>query len=396
MFGNKSKVPFLFRKRIYTMTPDELGECLKGLKLTLPKEGLTDEFLMEIYERTTKVSSRFKEFGYGMRDLSVDGTHWVDDLNSINYQIKRPTIICLPGNGSTTSEQSNGFCKIIERMLGLNHEQNTEHSSYDMVDIIGAHYGIDRRRDTVGDINDYETEDFVDRFLMPLCVKNGKPLSTEEVCKNMSLITFCSHCYGAVAVDKIINELTKKLVTLGFSKKDIKLIKSHFCHISYSPHIDTYAVPTIRIESMSDSFRQGLAEKYKNTYGKDLNGVAIRYDRDGMYMGQPSKDPESCEILHILSSRLINLEENRDKPIDEHAIEYLGRGDNWKIDERSRNAKNADLMSIMMAYAISWSVSKSIKSHKLQKPQKRRNLDKSLAQELKEIKETYSDKELEM
>lgn len=398
----EGKILFSLRKKVYSMTEEELDRYLKKLNLTRPKNGLSEDFLMEIYNKIrneTKITSkRCKPFGYGMRDLSVEKNHWVDDLRSTNFKITRPVIFCFPGNGGITSEKANGFCKLIERVLGLNHEVNPKHSSYEVLDIIGCHYGTDKKTDTAGTINDEECEEFVSRFLMPLCVENGKTLSLEQICKNMSMVTFCTHCYGAVAVDKIINQLSKNLVSLGLSQKDINNIKSHLCQISYSALIDSAVVPTVRIESMTDSFHHGLAEKFKKVYGHNLNGVEIKYDKAGMFRGEPCKDPNSCEMLHIFTSKLLNLEDNRDmsKLIDEHTIDYLGREDNWTITEKSRNAKNADLVSMMMAYAISWAVAKSLKAHSLNKSQKRTNLNKGLAQDLMEIKETYSDSELIM
>jgi len=400
------KVVVFLRKKINKISNEELDEYLKKLDLILPEDGITDEFLKKIYSRISSNANiskpdikRHKELGYGLRDLSIKDHHWRDDLKNSNFKIKRPIIICLPGNGSITSKKANGFCKTIERMLGLNHEAEPKVSSYDLIDILGVHYGTDNEKQTAGTINEKESEDFVNRFILPLCVDDkGNALNLEKVCANISLITFCSHCYGATALDIIMTTFTNKLTSLGFTKEDIKTIKSYMCQITYSPYTNSSPVPTIRIDSMTDSFHKEYAEQYAEIYGSHLDGVSIQYDKSGMFRNSPSKFPNSYEILHILSSRLLNLEDNRDmsKLIDEHTIEYLSREENWQITEKSRNAKNADLVSMLMAYSLSWAVTKALNTQRTNTSQPKTNLNDELRQALESITEMFSASELKM
>lgn len=403
---NGNKIFEFLKTKLENMKQEELVEYLAKLGLELPAEGITDEFVNEVHDRVRSRSvskparKRFKAFGYGMRDLSVEN-HWVKDIKKTDFAIKRPVIICLPGNGSITREKANGFCKLIERSVGLNHEGDMEkqYTSYRFLDIIGCHYGTYEESNTAGTITQQEADEFFDRLFMPMCKDEmGNPLSLEEISKNFSLVTFATHCYGAVAVEIIMDTFDKKLTELGYSKEDIKHIKSHMCQVSYSPYTKKSAVPTIAIDSMSDSFHEGMDKQYEHLYGEKLDGIAIHYDQDGMYMNRPNPKEGSFETIHVFTSRLLNREDNRDlsKLIDEHTIEYIEREDNWSITDKAHNAKNADAVSLIMSYAVAWMLTKSYDSYREGVPVLRNHLNEELQPLLEDVAQVYSADELKM
>lgn len=148
------------------MTPDGLREYLSKYGLSVPKECITDKFLLTLHEKiqnnvvvSTSSRKRRNTFNYGLRDLSVSNNHWVSDLKGSSFRITKPTIICLPGNVSITCEKANGFCKMIEGCLGLNHDCEYEESGYKLIDILGVHYGTDDETQTVGTITEKESKE---------------------------------------------------------------------------------------------------------------------------------------------------------------------------------------------------------------------------------------------
>jgi hypothetical protein len=386
------------------MSPNQLKAYLNKFGLKVPKNLDMNFVENELRPQLNKVQSkkvtgeRHKKAGCGLRNLNTPN-HWIPNIHKENFSIERPIIMCFPGNGAISPQKANGFCKTIERVLGLNHEADTKNSSYDFVDIMGVYYGTDSKDDTSGTLNKEEQEYFIDRFLMPLCTdSSGELLPLKKICLNMSRLTFCTHCYGALALDEIMCKFTNRLENMGLTKDEIINIKSHCCQITYSAYINASPVPTIRIDSLTDSFHKGMDKEYKDTYGHMLDGIEIQYDTRGMFRNKPNRYPNAFEILHIYTSRLLNIDSNKNikKIIDEHTIEYLSREADWSITEKAKDARNADAVSQLMGHSISWAVINSLRSQELGQPIPKTALNTELRPVLENVLEIYSPAELKM
>ena len=89
---------------------------------------------------------RYSNSGVGKRSYKEE-KHW-KELDFTKVKIKKPTLICLGGNGTiddwqisnkkgyiiTGSEKANGVCAIAERLIGLKPELQSEYSTYTNVD----------------------------------------------------------------------------------------------------------------------------------------------------------------------------------------------------------------------------------------------------------------------
>ncbi len=388
--------------------------------ITMPKEDSKD---------------RFTKSGYGIRDLKAEN-HWREDLE--NFKIDKPTIFCLGGNGTINTQKANGFCAITERLMGL--KRNEGMTSYNDVNILGFYYGRDKEEDTVGEFSKDELESLVDNLLLPLCVDdNGERLSLEDACRKFSLVTFATHCHGSREVNNMIKSLDKKLLLRGYTTNEIHEIFSHSFQMAYAPIQDESCVPTVRFVSMTDSQNYMLRRVYKDCYGVSLNGVDIRYDEPDKFRGRTAIFPH-YDTISVYSSRLLNnvdysatavdksanadlssvqnsnnLSSNQrnignapkvQKVLDEHTIEYVDRDDNWTLTDKSSNAPNAEAMSVLMGYALSWGVGKSLDLYfggemefpKMTEENKANNkfVLTELNKDLSNILEGYSKKDLEM
>ena len=317
------------------------------------------EFDKKIKDKAVELkSSRFIQGGFGQRDLGAPD-HWVDLTENRDFRITKPTIICLPGNGSITTRQANGFCGMVERLMGLKTTEGDVSSSYQYVDVLGFYYSTNSAEETVGDYNLEEIDDIINRILLPLCVdENGNRLTLDDACKNISLITFFSHCYGARAVNHLMTKFSEKLENNGYSSEEVFKLLGYSFQLTYSPYTDTHLVPTVELFSQTDSFHKGSDKEFFDKHGYYLDGIMYEYKE----FNKNSNSLSNHDMIKIITSKLLNVAENRDMSnlIDEHTIMYLKRDDKWSLGPDSKGAKNADLFSIIAGYILSWSVVKSM------------------------------------
>ena len=230
---------------------------------------------------------------------------------------------------------------------------------------------------------------------MPLFVDDdGKRLSTEDACKNFSKVVFYSHCYGAKAVNEIMDQLVKNLREIGYTAEDIDAICCSTIHITYAPlEVDSW-LPCIEVNSFTDSYNYstGLRGWFKDKFGYDLNGVAIKYATK--FACQHHKTKRNChKVVSIYTSRLLNIESNKgSKVIDEHASDYLDLDYSWNGCEKSMGAKNSECVSKLVGYALSWAGARALQIERSNKYIEL-NIDELVA-ELNSVLEQYNANDL--
>lgn len=295
----------------------------------------------------------FETGQFGKRNLNFEH-HW-EPLDIEEYEIVKPVLICLGGNGTIDTTKATRFCATAERFMGLKTD------NYDDVDLIGVHYTKNSESSTIGSLNNEQRNCFVDNIFMKLCVgENGERLPIEAVAKRFSYINVFTHCWGAREMSQIGNLVEGKMRKLGYSAGEIQFAFNQIFHITYAPYCDHTSFPCLRINSFIDSENKGLRREYKNAYKQDLNGVDLRYDQPGYFRGGFT-GMSKCPILSIYSSQLVNIEENSNLRgiLDEHAIDVLERNTNWTQGHQSRHAKNANLVSKMVSCVVAEVVANS-------------------------------------
>lgn len=304
--------------------------------------------------------TRFKNSRFGIRDLDRP-FHWNGDTE--NFKIVKTTIINLGGNGTINAEQANGRCSRVERMMGLKAKNEYISSTYQDIDIIAFVYGRDSETQTVGKLTNEEISNYVDSLFLPLLInEDGNRLSLEDACINFSKIVFYSHCYGSQAINELMANLSKKLTKLGYTKDEIDSIYSQTIHITYSPLQSDSWLPCVSINSFTDSFNYSneMHAWFKRKYGYNLNGVLIDFD-DKLFCSHIEHKKNCHKNISIFTSRLLNVSSNTGRTIiDEHASDYLDLDFNWKGCEKAMGAKNAECVSRLIGYAMSWAGARSL------------------------------------
>lgn len=353
------------------------------------------------------MEERYTPSKFGKRDLnSVD--HW-KQLDIENYSITKPTIICLGGNGTITERKANNFCKLAERLVGLKIESDNVYSSYNNVEVLGFSYGSEKEEDTAGQFNKEDINSIVDSLLLPLLInEDGKRLSMEQASKNFSLVTFFSHCHGAREVANLISSLNKKLTIASYSQEEIDQILGQTFQLAYCPNTDEAPIPTVRIDSFTDSHNLELPRIFKDAYGYTVDGIDIKYDPPGYLRNQKRwfQTHSHSDIVSVVSSRLLNFQEptidpsldmqdpqNRPQVVDEHNIYDVFKRDkdSW-ADETG--AKNADTVSQMAAHTLALSVANSMANSESETLIPKMPLTE-IKEYLEDIKQTYKPEEIQ-
>lgn len=301
------------------------------------------------------------EFG---RRVPSGEHHW-EQLFPSDYNITKPTVLCLFGNATTTLAEANGGCKFVENLLGL--IKRGDENILDRVDLLGFKYSKDSQWSEVGSLSLGFIDDFVNKVLTPL-FRDEKymRLPLDTALKNMSKVMFFSYCQGQVEANKIMDALDWNLEKLGYSKDEIERINNATINVSFAP-LDSKRnyMPSIRVLSSKDE-RVGSDIKYMYSPSEyiELDGIDVKVDGVGEIYGERRRDALAGSI-NIVSSELLN---KTGKEMDEHLIDILSRTNDWDIKEyTNRNgvkvvSENADCVSQIMAYALGLAIENAEKN----------------------------------
>lgn len=300
------------------------------------------------------------------RNSNNKDTH-CDIIDLESFKMTKPIVFCFGGNTTTNTKDANGFCKVAESQLKLLFGGGTVGNVQDHVDLIGASYMITDKDNygESGELSPYEVDVIVDFILMPLCMdKFGEKISLDNICRNLSQVSFFTFCHGAKEVAKIFNNFNKKMIYLGYSNEEINSARQSLHHISYAPLVENNPIPSLRILSARDCLRDIKARKIiRRLLGENFSGIEFNYDEIGNLYGQENFQ-STAESVQIYSSNLLNALRFVK---DEHYINILQRSEDWNIEDILVNGEylqsyNADCVSQMMSWAFSKVVENSIKN----------------------------------
>lgn len=160
-------------------------------------------------------------FSYGRRNLDAEH-HW-EDIDLENYQVSKPVVLMLGGDGTKNNKKANGYLKTAEKILGV---------FKDDVDIVGVSYNDALRSSQTQFVQTYS---LVENLFIPLVSADGEKLSTEQACKNMRNISILAHCCGDFKISECIeNILEDRLSELGYNDEDRDKILSQIFMVSFA------------------------------------------------------------------------------------------------------------------------------------------------------------------
>ncbi|MBQ3047775.1 MAG: hypothetical protein IJD48_02025 [Clostridia bacterium] len=317
-------------------------------------------------------------FHFGKRDLR-EPNHWKNlDFEEFSFREDGVTILCFEGNGTTIKynedgtpnySNANAGCRRVESLMGIKIEATDDiYSTYKDVDLVGFSYPRVNGQN-YGEMTEQCYKYLDEKFMTLYTDKDGSLLPIDSIMKNFSKLVFSSHCYGAIVVDRIFSNINKNMLQRGMSQEQVLNVFAQSAHVTYAPHTDCSFLPTVRVESFTDSVHRYLPSLYSEKYHSKLDGIKIYHNPAGILNNSPSFASRQ-ETIQIFSSRLINTVDNTDltRLKDEHEAHYLTRDANWNSSPRcgdeplSEHAVNLDITSQMIGYALSMLAANAIEN----------------------------------
>lgn len=321
----------------------------------------------------------------GKRNLNAP-YNW-ELLNFSNLRFSKPTVLCLSGNGTTRNQDANSLAKQVEKYLDLMFEPKQNYYTLNNVDIMSVKYArIEGLGEIVnGELSKQAVEQIAHAIFLLLVDANHQRIQIEQAKQNMSRITFFTFCAGNKELQKIINCLNEKLLSVGYREDEVYAINRATLEVSYAPLNVLYnRIPSVRIVSKRDDVigcvnfgtlkRGGVLTEEQS---QNLNGILLHKDKLGSLNGVTRDVKNSCfpnlpvntvtaESIQIISGALLNTYSGE---ISEHRVEILARGHFWKIKPTiikniAYCSSNANCVSQMIAWALCKGVENSIQNFK--------------------------------
>lgn len=208
---------------------------------------------------------------YKKVERSSDNPSGIIQINSIS-ELNKPFLLCL---SAQDNHDNSIYGTIREGIIA-----SRVYTSQD----IGARFKIDEMPlDFLGlryvseDKNKKNYEEIVDNFLYPFLIGDGTR-TIEEIKKQARKINFMTYCDGTYTYCKIEERIIQKLISNGFSEKDVNDIVSQISLTALGTMVDTSSLKanTIAFIDANDSeISNNVTEMYKEEMQK--RGVKSLY-----------------------------------------------------------------------------------------------------------------------
>lgn len=343
---------------------------------------------------------------FGKRNIYNENNHHWDFINLDKVNNDKPMLICLSGNGTTTTKDANGFCKFAEDCLKLMFENRIQDSTNpeDYLDIVSCTYGgyswdkddyfryqsdeIEEKYSTdreymkafprsaqsvccqtslcEGVLTEEDAKEFVDNIMIPRCIRDGKRQSVYECCRRMSQVVFFTFCYGNQALNKIMDTFEKELLSLGYEKDEIETIEDSMSNISFARNQYTPNIPTTYFYSVDDGVMQTNQFRLREIMEKENMQMDIMYRSKGDKPVISFKDEERYYNHTSLEVQYLGKDESDSEyPIAQsydHYVSTLYRDEDWHIINKTN--KTYDCASQQMAWALCRAVQNGLQNSK--------------------------------
>lgn len=344
-----------------------------------------------------------------------------EEIDLDKFEINKPIVFSLSGNEARYPSLASGFSRRSEVLLQLllNDPQEGGLGPDKKVDFVGCAYGCmaslylpnatDKELQKIkkdyrsfkalysrfgkkikfsnGSLTDGERDKFAKLILSKLMDKNGKKISLEKACKNMSYITFFTWCHGSYEVEKILSRVWQQCYyTLDYTREEMVQMFSCLMQVSYAPIVYTKYCPLVAVDSMHDDLKLAI-DMFK---GESVSSIEMKLEKADF------EKKNYFDKIFIKSEKMAN---NLKEHVNEHSIKMIDRDDNWNsmVDSTKvysyNPGNNADCVSQMMSWALSRSVENSLLNERCESFVQRQDFEE-LFDELVSIKNDYSEEQL--
>ena len=345
-----------------------------------------------------KLTSRVST-SWGKRNLNAEH-HW-EDIDLKDYNPNNPVVVCLGGNGTENPADANGFCKHPERMLELLFKDKDNRNVADCVDLVSCVYGYDKKylycpdseefrkiypdinlyaKDfpeaievpvTINNLNSRESAMFAKSILLSRCLdKDNRKIELEEACRRVSQVTFFTYCYGAQALNRIMDSFNRYLLLIGYKDEEIEKIKSSMHHVSFARKDYSRTIPSLFFYAVGDKNIGSVVELRDFMLMQDID-LMTRYCKKGekaICQGMvPSRYGEvaDAEALEFIYQGISNDDEMLNIQDADHFVSNIARDENWAIIHEEKQI--LDGISQMMSWALCRSVENGLQNAKSDK-----------------------------
>lgn len=286
----------------------------------------------------------------GKRDFSKPN-HW-QNIELGNFKITKPTIICLGGNCTITTEEANGVCKVASSLIGLKNKFDDEQATTQDVDVIGIAYGSLENSDNPNTtmVTKQEIGLIVDTLLMPLAFdEQGNRYSFEQAQRNFCNLNFFSHCYGSKVLNEMNFDLMRKMLSQGYSSRETLDLEKQMTSVAYAPMEEVFnmtAVQAISLKDLTTAVPSNANAGFQDAYLDIVRGNTV-FSGTSLFI-------EDENTVTLFTSSM------SPKPGNEHAINFIARDERWRYG--LLNPDHGDEVSQVLGYALATAVATGLQN----------------------------------
>lgn len=166
------------------------------------------------------------------------------EINAIDTT--KPVLLCFGGNNTVIDRYANFMAKTAERLLNLTPEDK-------YIDIYSISYKHNEDED-IADMSEEDIKKINESLFLPLVLKDGKRIPTEQAQKNMRNVNLFSFSYGSKIVFTLTNDLAATMEAKGYTNGEISQILSQIFHLAYAPKHISKLPTTFALKTFADNF----------------------------------------------------------------------------------------------------------------------------------------------
>ncbi len=250
-----------------------------------------------------------EKISLGIRDLSVEKTHW-REISDFQFSKTGKMILIMPGGTVRTPKSANGCIKRFQDTMGnlLDSDTTVFCAYYDDDGVPNHRLRALKKARVLNDIKaSFPKEElpvspdfrpFFNAVFLPILIdENKKARTVTEICEKLNRLILVSYCYGGFVSYEMSRFLEERLKRLKFSLKDRTKICKAFKVVACASRFPMQVTKSTVLHVVSYSDRQQERNwKYSNFHAF-LNTRKKDKDKNGLTFLQPDEMVLSTQKL---------------------------------------------------------------------------------------------------